>query len=258
MTKLIYEINYYLEILIESRLELESLPDGSLIKEKNTAYCHKINGKTIGISNNYEMISKLARKKFIMVFIKRVEYNLDLVKKDLTLPSGKAQSLGTKRFKSLHPRDIIKSLPKSYQGLDESYFYHPFATEWIAENPTPNNYKSEFKVHKSKSGNYFRSRAEQSFANLLEDNRLPYKSDVELKLGGKTKCPDFITLNPFIGKLIILEFFGLADKSGYDKQMNNKMTWYRENGVNAIYLFESDIGDTPHLQKLIDEKIWKI
>jgi len=252
------EFNYYLETLNELRLEAKSLPDGLLIKTRNTAYCHKINGKSIGITNDHEMIRKLARKKFITALIRRIEHNLDLLKKNLTSSSKAASSLPTKNFKSLHPRNIIKSLSKSYQGLSESYFYHPFAIEWLKEVSVPNDYKVELKVHKSKSGNLFRSRGEQSFANLLEDNGLPYKSDVELKLGDEAKCPDYIALNPFLGKLSIWEFYGLADQSGYDEKMNEKMVWYRKNGVTVINLFESDMRDTPHLQKLINEKIWGI
>jgi len=258
MTKFVNELTYYLGILIEFRLELESLPSGSLIKMKNNAYGHKINGKITGITNNHEMIRNLARKKFITVLIKRIEHNLDILKKNLTQLPEIAQSLSNENFKSLHPRDIIKSLPKSYQGLSESYFYHPFTTEWLSEPSIPNDYKVEQKVHKSKSGNYFRSKSEQSFANLLEDNGLPYKSDIKLVLGGVAKCPDYITLNPFLGKLSIWEFYGLADQSGYDEKMNEKMDWYRENGVTVINLFESDMRDTSYLQKLIDEKIWGI
>jgi len=258
MTKLLNEFYYYLEILIELRLELESLPDGSLTKEKDVAYRHKVNGKTRGITNDREMIRKLARKKFITMLIKRIEYNLGLMKKSITPPFEKAQSLGSNKFKSLHPRDIIKSLPKSYQGLSESWFHHPFAIEWLEENSTPNDYKIELKVHKSKSGKLFRSRAEQSFANLLEDNGLPYKSDVELLLGSVKKCPDYIVLNPFTGKLSVLEFYGLADQSGYDEKMNEKMDWYRENDCTVINLFESDMRDSQHLQNLIDELIWDI
>jgi len=258
MTKLVNECNFYLEILGELRLELKSLPIGSLVKTKNSKYRHKINGEVTVITNDHEMISKLARKKFVITLIKRIEYNLGLIKKNLELLPETTLSLSTKNFKSLHPRDIIKSLPKSYQGLSESYFYHPFAIVWIKEATVPNDYKVELKVHKSKSGNLFRSRGEQSFANLLEDNGLPYKSDVELKLGGEAKCPDYIALNPFLGKLSIWEFYGLADQSGYDEKMNEKMHWYRENGVTVINLFESDMRDSPLLQKLINEKIWGI
>jgi len=256
MTELINGFNYFIEMLHELRLEFESLPNGSLIKQRNASYSHKISGKSFCITNNHVMIRKLARKRFIKTLISRIEYNLGLMKNSLTSPSEKIPSLPIKKFKSLHPRDIIKSLPKSYQGLCETYFYHPFATQWIAQNPTPNDYMLELKVHKSKKGVFFRSKSEQSFGNLLEDNKLPYKSDVELTLGGKTKCPDFITINPFLGKLSIWEFYGLADQSGYDEKMNEKMVWYRENGCNVINLFESDMRDTQYLQELIDEKIW--
>jgi len=245
-------------MLTELYVELESLPNGSLIKKRNAAYCHKINGKCIGITSDAEMISNLARKKFILALMNNIKDNISLVKKTLTLSPKKNLALDVKRFKSLHPRDIIKSLPKSYQGLSESYFYHPFATEWLSKAAVKNEYKKELLTHKSKNGNLFRSRGEQAIANLLEDNGLPYKSDVELALSGVTKFPDFIVLNPFTGKLTVLEFFGLADQSGYDEQMNKKMDWYRMNDCNVIYLFESDIRDSQHLQDLIDEKIWSI
>lgn len=258
MTKLVSEFNYYLKILNALYLELESLPSGSLIKMKGAVYYHKINGKCTGITNNIEMIHQLARKKFIVTFIKIIEDNFSIMKKSLILSPRKAPKLDVAKLKSLHPRDIIKSLPESYQGLSELSFYHPFATKWFAADSKPNEYKRELLTHKSKGGKLFRSRGEQSFANLLEDNGLPYKSDVELILGGIKKFPDFIVLNPFIGKLTVLEFFGLANQSGYDEQMNSKMDWYRLNGCNVIYLFESDIRDSQHLQNLIDEKIWGV
>ena len=245
-------------MLTELYLELESLPEGSLIKKRNTAYCHKINGKYIGITNDDEMISKLARKKLIITLIRCMKDNLSLMKKSFSLSPRKNPLLDTKKLKSLHPRDIIKSLPKSYQGLSESYFYHPFTPKWLAEVSVPNDYKKELLTYKSKSGKLFRSRGEQSFANLLEDNGLLYKSDVKLVLGGVAKFPDFIVLNPFTGEVTVFEFFGLADQAGYDEQMNKKMDWYRMNSFHVIYLFESDIGDSQHLQNLLDEKIWKI
>ena len=257
MMNLRYELNYYIELLAELKLELETLPEGSLVKIRNT-YCHKINGKGTGISNDPEKIGKLARKKFIVVFIGCIEHNLDLMRKILaSLPVANG-TLNAKKFKSLHPKEIINSLPKTYQGLSETYFYHSFVSEWLATDPAANEYKKELRIYKSKSGRLFRSRAEQSFANLLEDNGLLYKSDVELMLGGIKKFPDFMVLNPFIGKLTILEFFGLANQSGYDKQMNSKMDWYRMNNLNVIYLFESDMRDSQHLQDLIDERIWKV
>ena len=256
MTKLLNEFNHYLETITQLQHELKSLPDGSLVKTKSASYYHKINEKFIGITNNPEMINKLARKKFVMTFIKNAQDNMRLMKKSLTLFPGKTPALDTKKLKSLHPRDIIKSLSKSYQGLSESSFYHPFATKWLSEATTPNDYKTELLTYKSKSGRLFRSRGEQSIANLLEDNGLLYKSDVGLVLGGIRKFPDFIVLNPFIGKQSVFEFFGLADQSGYDEQMNKKMDWYRMNNFNVIYLFESDIGDSQHLQDLINEKIW--
>jgi len=256
--KLINEFNYYLELLTELRLELGSLPNGSLVKIRNATYCHKINGKYTGITNDPEMIGDLARKKLLMILIRHIEYNISLMKKNLMLFPGKNPLLDSKNFKSIHPKDIIKSLSKSYQGLNESYFYHPSAIKWLAEISRQNDYKKELLTYKSKGGRFFRSRGEQSFANLLEDNGLPYKSDVELVLGGIAKFPDFIVLNPFLGKIVVFEFFGLADQSGYDEQMNKKMDWYRMNGCNAIYLFESDMRDSQRLQNLIDEKIWGI
>ena len=258
MTKLANEFNYYLQILKELYLELELLPAGSLIKIKENIYARKLNGKYIGITKDPKMICELARKKFVITFIKHIKDNFKLMRKNLTCFPEKVDEININNPQSLHPRDIIESLPKSYQGLSESYFYHPFATDWLAEIPVQNDYKNELKTYKSKNGELFRSRGEQSFANLLEDNGLPYKSDVELTLGGTTKFPDFIILNPYIGQLFVVEFFGLADQLGYDEQMNNKMDWYRMNNCNIIYLFESDMRDSQHLQNLIDEKIWRI
>jgi len=225
---------------------------------KDTVYYHKNRGKCVGITNNYEMISNLARKKFVMTLIRCIQDNFTSIKKSSKPFRGEHSALNVEELKSLHPYNIIKSLPKSYQDLNESSFYHPFAITWLAETPMENDYKKELRTYKSKSGRLFRSRGEQSIANLLEDNRLPYKSDVELVLDGITKFPDFIVLNPFTGKQFILEFFGLADQSGYDEQMNKKMDWYRMHGSNVIYLFESDIRDSQHLQDLINEKIWGI
>ncbi|MCL2560668.1 MAG: hypothetical protein FWE07_09295 [Turicibacter sp.] len=258
MIKLTNEFNHYLEILTELYQELESLPAGSLVKARGSTFYHKINGKRIGITNDRKKISELARKKFIFVFTRNILYNMSLIKKGLTSSLESTQTLDVKKLKPLHPRDIINSLPESYQGLSESSFYHSSTGKWLAETSAQNEYKKELQTFKSKSGQLFRSRGEQSFANLLEDNGLPYKSDVALTLGGVTKYPDFIVINPFTGKQFVLEFFGLADQSGYDKKMNNKMDWYRMNNVEVIYLFESDMRDSQHLQNLIDEKIWGI
>jgi len=246
MKELLRSLNDYKKELAELEKELQILPQGSLIKRKNT-YTHKIEKKEIVITKTPELICQLCRKKFLQAWKKQYEYNLAIF-------GGKKGDYDQRTLKQ-----IIQQLPPFYQDIPQEYFYHPTVKNWLNQDYQKNKYKEENLIYTTNNGIRVRSKSEQLIANTLEEMGLPYRYDIQLPLKSVKIYPDFTIINPFNGKIFIWEHFGALNQPDYIENMNKKMTLYREKGYaetdRIIYTFESDIRDPQHLKNLINKKI---
>lgn len=233
--------------LEEIEKELKILPPGILKKriyKRGTFYYHWANGKEIGITRDKNRIKQLARKIYVLTRQKQLKNNA-------TKPVNK--------FDHRTPKELIDSLPTAYRDLPENYFFHSSIENWVAKLYRKNTYPQEVNGYFSKKGVEFRSKSELIIANLLEEYNIPYHHDVAMKLGEKTKFPDFIIKNPFTGKTIIWEHFGSLNQDKYAENMIEKMELYLSQGYipfeTIIYTFESDIKAKQRLEYLIENII---
>jgi len=227
--------------------ELQTLPPGRLVK-RGTFYNHVVNRKEVGITGHATLIRQLCRKSYLLARKKLLDRNISIM------------SLPTTKLNSATPKETISSLPNTYQGLPDSYFYHSSIEPWLAapypKNPFPLKGTEGIK---SENGITFRSKSEYIIADILNSYNIPYRYEDAITLGGKRLFPDFKTKNPYNGKLIIWEHFGGLNLPGYGSKMNEKMVLYMKHGYipfkNLICTFEPDIQNTQLLRNLVENII---
>jgi len=242
MKNIMNQLNNYQKELKAITKELETLPDGYLVKRK-TIYSHRVGKKEIGITKKPETIRMLCRKKYLLVRKKQLENNISLL-------STAHETINLEK-----PKELIEKLPQAYQNLPMDYFYHPKIREWINQPQRKNPYPTSSEGYHSKNGMPLRSKSERTIANLLEEYGLPYHYDTALNFREKTIYPDFMIKNPHTNKLIIWEHFGALNQPGYEQSMNDKMDLYLAHGYtseNLIYTFEFHIKKEQRLKKLIE------
>lgn len=240
------KINVYKQDLKLTVRELQTSPDGFLLR-KGRYYYHRANNKEIGITRKPALIYNLARKRYSLARKEQLENNISVTSQSIS------------NLDKTMPEALIQSLPKTYQDLPITYFYHPSTAAWIAADYQKNPYPFEGRKYITKKGVRVRSKSELLIANLLEAHNIPYRYEGAIILGGKTKFADFIILNPFSGKQIIWEHFGATNLPGYEENMNEKMNLYTKHGYTPfetfIYTFEYEVGDPQRLQDLIENVI---
>ena len=238
------ELRDYKEILKIIKRELRILPDGRMVKKGGTFY-HAVNGKEIGITKNQELIQKLCRKKQLLTYKKQLEHNIAILSRHFT------------KLDTTTQEEMIRSYSKTYQGLPDHYFLHSTSiVEWLAEpyekNPFPIK-KGE--GYTSEDGVTFRTKSEYMISIVLKRLNIPYRYEAAIHLGNQTKYPDFTIKHPRTGELIIWEHFGLLNEPGYVQKMIDKIKLYMKHGFvpfkTFIITFETDIGDTRHLENLV-------
>lgn len=163
------------------------------------------------------------------------------------------------QFDDTTSKEMIRSFSPVYQGILDSYFFHPSVEHFLEKPYLKNPYQPEDWNYFSNSGVPVRSKSEVLIANQLEDYGIPYRYDAALALGKRTKYPDFTIKNPFNGKIILWEHFGALNQVDYEQKMNDKMTLYMKYGYipleTLIYTFEFDIRNARRLQDLIEHII---
>jgi len=154
--------------------ELIQLPEGQLYI-KNKFYYRRYKGKEKGITRNVELICQLARCEYVESRRKQLENNLN-------------QSIS--KFDYRTPRQLIATLPKAYQRLPESYFYHPSVKKWLVSPPRKNTLYPEDAKYIYKSISY-RSLSEREVAKKLDENGLHFYYDARFNIGIAEVSPDF-------------------------------------------------------------------
>ena len=230
--------------LNDLKKEFKNSPEGYLGIKRSNYYYLITKEKQIGITRNKPLIRQLCRKRYLQERIAQLENNI---------------SKPISEFDHRTPRELINSLPKAYQTVPDDYFYHPSIAAWKAETYKENTINPENLIYSSNDDMEFRSIAERSIAEQLDNYGLPYRYDTVIKIGGKTVSPDFIIKNPHTGKTFIWEHFGAFHKKEYADYMNNKMHLYMKKGLipseNLISTYGYHIRVIRRIQKLIEEII---
>ena len=244
--KLNRQIENYQNELHAINQELLQAPVGRLVC-RGSSYTHVVNNKKITITNDSNLIRKLARKKYLLTKQKQLENNIITLKQcqdELDISSV---------------QNIVNSFTPTYKELPITYFYHYEVIKWQNEKYEQNNYQVEKRIYHTKNGVAVRSKSEVIIANMLEDYQIPYRYEPLFKMDYKNKYPDFVIKNPFTNKTIIWEHFGALNQEGYEQSMNEKMNWFLNNGYrigdNLIYTFEFHITTPARVKDLIENVI---
>jgi len=230
------------------REELDKLPMGFLTKHVNTYYV-VIGATRKGITKNKQKIMQLARKAYLSQRLRNLEWNFALVKKQ------------TGRFKTEDPAEIIRGLASVYQTLPAYYFFHTSANDIYKGISTGNNESKDEALNPeglfyyTESGLRVRSKSERTIAEALDKNEIPYEYEAALALNGTRKYPDFSIRQPYNGKLILWEHFGLMDNNDYRMNSADKIALYVKCGFypndNLICTYEHDMQNPVHIHTII-------
>ena len=246
MKSLMVEWKRYKRELDAIQKECETLPAGRLAK-KGGFYYHVTDGKEMGITRNPALIQSLCRKKYLLAREKQLDDNMSTI------------SQGIDKWNDATPEEMIRSFSHVYQSVPGEYFFHPSIQRFLEKPSVKNPYQLEEGVLFSKNGVPVRSKSEMLIANQLEDYNIPYRYEDAITLGKQTKYPDFTIKNPFNGKIVFWEHFGVLHHPGYEQKMNDKMSLYLEYGYipfeTIIYTFEFDVRRARRLQDLIEQII---
>jgi len=231
--------------LAEIDEELKNAPSGRLVR-KDERYYHSVNRVEAGITTNTDFITRLARKKYLLVLKKALENNM------------KISTLKSQTVVNCEPNQRINELSPTFQGLPRNYFWHSTVVPWQNSGYKQSTYRLDKKIYETNQGVLVRSKSELIIANLFESLDIPYRYEPETIIKGKKLYPDFVIKKPFTGEEIIWEHFGALHAEDYEERMNQKMQIYLNHGLQPfdtlIYTFEFDITKT-RLEKLIKELI---
>lgn len=130
-------------------------------------------------------------------------------------------------------------------------------SEWKERKSSQNFYFEEGLIHETRSGDRVRSKSEVMIADELFDNKLLFKTEPALELGGKVVYPDFEIIHPNTHKLIWWEHFGMIDVPEYSHAAMQKLVEYERNGIifeeNLIVTYETSAA--PLTRAMIRERL---
>lgn len=89
-------------------------------------------------------------------------------------------------------------------------------------------------IHRTTRGELVRSKSEVIIADLLHSNGVDYEYEIPLKIGDSVKYPDFTIENDDLGITYYWEHCGMMFDEGYRKKWEQKLEWYKNNGILPI------------------------
>ena len=186
------------------------------------------------------------------------------------LPKSKrefAEDLAIKKYYEYKKRELQSILSaceaylkkmKTEEGKTEQLLYHPEYRKLLEKYFMPlneelknwqnseyeicNKHEESLKI-KGTQGKRLRSKSEAIIDMLLYKNRIPFRYEEKLVLGGITIYPDFVIRHPVTGEYYYWEHFGMMDDAEYINHACQKIKLYCENGilpsVNLITTYET-------------------
>lgn len=105
----------------------------------------------------------------------------------------------------------------------------------LFEAPSPikidGRFYEEGLIHRTSNGEMVRSKSEVIIAEHLAARDVEYSYERSLTIGGKTKYPDFTIEDMESGVTLYWEHCGMLHVPTYRKRWEDKLAWYRENGI---------------------------
>lgn len=234
--------------------KLSHLPEGHIICSKNGNrykwYIFDGKKKIYLPKSEHAMATKLVYKKYLSLKLKHLESEEQAIQAYLNIQN---QNPLQKEHEFLsHPeyqRLLSQLFPNTKDKLEK----------WMNAPYNKNPHHPEKLVHKSASGNVFRSKAEAMIETALLQHNLFFHYEEEMILGDATYYPDFKIPHLRTGKFLYWEHVGRIDDPGYLNRFLSKLHDYISNGlipgVNLILTFETK--EHPLTTETIEEIIEK-
>jgi len=124
-------------------------------------------------------------------------------------------------------------LQPGYADLLATHF-QPLSKElsdWTNCTYDQNPQHPEHLLHKTPAGHSVRSKSEAMIDSLLYTNKLPFRYECPLTLGGITIYPDFTIRHPITGKTYYWEHFGMMNDPTYSRHTISKLQFYISHGI---------------------------
>lgn len=214
------------------------MPEGKLLCAKN--------GKRYKwyLSNGSNPIYLKKKEKHLAEQLAEKKY-LQLKKEDLLLELKAINSYLRIKSKTNDAADKLLTEASGYSALLKEKFKVESEElfKWQTEEYVKNNNFIENLKHRTSSGGMVRSKSEVIIDTVLYKNKIPYRYECALKLGGRIVYPDFTIRHPKTGEIFYWEHFGAMDDPNYYKNVFSKLEEYTAHGIvpniNLITTYET-------------------
>lgn len=226
------------EQIKELEKKLRDCPEGKLLCAKNGKHYKWYQ------SDGHEKIYIPKRKRYLAEQLAVKKYLLNQIR-DL-----KGEKIAIE-FYLRHHKESTGNVEKmltdkpEYKELLASYF-KPISEEleeWVNESFDKNLRYPEQLTQRASNGKYVRSKSEVLIDMVLYLNRIPFRYECALDLGGTIIYPDFTIRHPKTGKTYYWEHFGKMDNVEYGKSVCFKLQQYISMGIipseNLITTYET-------------------
>ena len=231
--------------------EMIKLPGGSLgIRACNTKfsdvhYCQYVDHKRYGITKDTELVSKLARKKYLQESLFIINNNI------------KALEHLMKTYKRYSHKEIVGKFPDHYAVLmdSEEAKWNKKKRLWLEEDFEQSSFNPHEKIHATAKGLYVRSKSEVIVSERLEHYEVPNRYEQMIYIKQYDFAPDFTILTK--KGIMYWEHCGKMNDQGYLRRHKWKMAMYESAGIvpwkNLILTYD-DVDGTIDT-RIIDAEI---
>ena len=232
---------------------MSTLPDGKLIcaRNGNSIKWYHSDGKirTNIKKSNRPYAEQLAIKKYLTTV------------SDELISEIRAIDFYLRHY---HPsNESVKLLTEKpgYRELLSPYFQTLSAEQaaWAMTDYDRNMKYPQHLKHQACSGNMVRSKSEALIDYILTTNKIAFRYECCLELGGTILYPDFTILHPRTNKIIYWEHFGMMNDDFYSKNVGSKLQLYISNGIipsiDLIMTFETSSQplDMRTVERIVEE-----
>ncbi|GEM_PF-3516218 len=221
-----------LRYMPEGRLKVRKRDSGTitceLVDQRNGHYFSK------GITNDDEIVAKLARKAYL-------EAKVDILKNDLDLMDTIVDI-----FVEPSHENVLRQLPKSFTNLDDRYFF-PYAEkyrDWMFRNQEENLMYLSDKKNITGDGKKVRSKSEVTIYEEILSSVNPFLYEPRLLLERHEMSPDFAVAVEEVGprergadiidgmRVKYWEHYGKMDDPSYVESFYSRVEIYKKFGIN--------------------------
>ena len=234
--------------------EISKLPEGKLICTKNGTsfkWYVSINKQLTYIPKkrrNYAQ--KLAIRRYYVTQLENLSAELRAVKYYL---QHSPKDIYDADSQLLYRPGYIELLLPYFTPVEDTM------NKWMTESYEQNPKHPEQLSIKTTSGKMVRSKSEAFIDMLLYTNKIPFRYECALNLGGTTYYPDYTIMHPRTGELFYWEHFGMMDDPVYAGKTFSKLHTYSKYSIiptiNLITTYETEDNplDLDTVQKIIEQ-----